>query len=148
MRDDRRLAPSCLYLDHHLLTQTRGLGTEIQISQFKFSKLTLEIPSVSSSSSFFFFWRVCVCERERNSSELLVDRNPSDLTVVASFFLLAMPVYHGDGLTTFEDTEKESEYGFIRKVLLNPLWCIIISSLFFSGFISICLTECIKRSCF
>ena len=62
MRDDRRPAPSCLYLDHHLLTQTRGTGTEIQISQIKFSKYTLEISSIIVI--FFFF---LLLERERES---------------------------------------------------------------------------------
>lgn len=27
-----------------------------------------------------------------------------------------MPSAHGDKMTTFEDSEKESEYGYVRKV--------------------------------
>lgn len=32
------------------------------------------------------------------------------------FFAAKMPAFYGGKLTTFEDDEKESEYGYVRKV--------------------------------
>lgn len=34
-----------------------------------------------------------------------------------SLIALKMPAFYGGKLTTFEDDEKESEYGYVRKVL-------------------------------
>lgn len=36
-----------------------------------------------------------------------------------------MPAVHGDRLTTFEDSEKESEYGYVRKVDICAFYLLI-----------------------
>ena len=50
---------------------------------------------------------------------------------------LKMPAVFGARLTTFEDSEKESEYGYVRKVSVSsplhfPLFFIQIQSLYYS----------------
>lgn len=51
-----------------------------------------------------------------------------------------MPSVYGGPLTTFEDAEKESEYGYVRKVLPLPFFCYPSVSHFLLGFFIILVT--------